>query len=244
MNKEGLKEQIRRLIELQNVDSQIFALREEKESKPAEIEALNNAFEEKKKQLTQTEREIQNLLKEKKDKELELTSKEEQIKKLQIQLYQLKTNKEYTAMLKEIEIAKADISLQEDKILEIIDKIDIKQKELQQEKENLAEEEKNFNREKNKIEIRIKEIEERLATLEIKRKDIVADIQPQILMQYERILKNRDGLAIVKVNNNSCEGCNMTLPPQMVNLIKMYERIISCEICQRMLYIEEDIKYD
>jgi predicted nucleic acid-binding Zn-ribbon protein len=181
-------------------------------------------------------------MKERKEKELELASKEEQLKKQQIQLYQLKTNKEYSAMLKEIEGIKADISLQEDKILELMDKIEKKQNELTQAKQNFAKEEQEFNTQKNKIELRIKEIEERLATLEIQRKEVSKDIKPEILTQYERILKNRDGLAIVKVNNHACAGCNMTLPPQMINLIKMYERIICCEICQRMLYLEEEIK--
>jgi predicted nucleic acid-binding Zn-ribbon protein len=241
METSDLKEQIRSLIRLQAVDKEIYALREEKEQKPQEIENLKNEFESKKNNLQAIEKDIQNLLKERKDKELELASKEEQVKKLQIQLYQLKTNKEYTAMLKEIEGIKADISLHEDKILEIMDRIEKKQAELNQAKQDLAKEEEIFNNQKNKIELRIKEIEERLATLETQRKEITKEIKPQILMQYERILKNRDGIAIVKVNNSACSGCNMTLPPQVINLIKMYERIISCEVCQRMLYLEEDI---
>jgi predicted nucleic acid-binding Zn-ribbon protein len=122
-----------------------------------------------------------------------------------------------------------------------MDRIEKKQAELNQAKQELAKEEQIFNNQKNKIELRIKEIEERLSTLESQRKEITKEIKPQILMQYERILKNRDGIAIVKVSNSACSGCNMTLPPQMINLIKMYERIISCEVCQRMLYLEEDI---
>jgi predicted nucleic acid-binding Zn-ribbon protein len=75
--------------------------------------------------------------------------------------------------------------------------------------------------------------------LDARRKQIVPEIEPKILAQYERILLNRDGLAIVSVRNNSCGGCNMFVPAQVINLIKMYERIITCEICNRMLYIDE-----
>ena len=67
----------------------------------------------------------------------------------------------------------------------------------------------------------------------------IPEIDPKILSQYERILSNRDGLAIVAVKGDSCKGCNMLVPPQVVNLIKMYERIVTCEICNRILYVEE-----
>jgi len=65
-------------------------------------------------------------------------------------------------------------------------------------------------------------------------------IDRKILTQYERILNNRDGLAIVSVKGNSCQGCNMFVPAQVINLIKMYERIITCEVCNRMLYIKDE----
>jgi len=60
-----------------------------------------------------------------------------------------------------------------------------------------------------------------------------------MLLEYERILNSRDGLAIVTVKGNSCGGCNMLVPPQVINLIKMYEHIITCEMCNRILYINE-----
>jgi hypothetical protein len=74
----------------------------------------------------------------------------------------------------------------------------------------------------------------------VQRKQAVPEIDPKILSQYERILFNRDGLAIVSVKDNSCAGCNMFVPPQVINLIKMYERIVTCEICNRILYINEE----
>lgn len=236
----GLKEQINRLNELQVVDTEIYALKDEKNKKPEEVKQLEALFEEKKNLLASLEKKQQDLLKERKGKELELATKEESIKKFQIQLYQLKTNKEYSAMIKEIEGQKADASLLEDEILETLDKIDKGKDNINKEKQNLSKEEEKLNIEKNKIQVRIKEIESRLAQLEAQRKNIIANIEPKILAQYERILNNRDGLAIVKVSNHACQGCNMSVPAQMINLIKMYERIISCEICQRILYLDEE----
>lgn len=234
-----LKTQISNLVNLQTIDSEIYSLRNEKESKPAEIKAMEATFEEKKKYLAELEKNLLDLQKQRKEKELELASKEESNKKLQAQLYSLKTNKEYQAMLQQIQDAKADASVIEDKILQLFDQADSIKIETEREKQKLKEEEKAFLDQKKKVEDRVKEIDDRLAQLDAQRKQAVLEIDPKILSQYERILKSRDGLAIVTAKDNSCQGCNMFVPPQVINLIKMYEHIVTCEMCNRILYIEE-----
>ncbi|MCM8796878.1 MAG: hypothetical protein NC923_03250 [Candidatus Omnitrophica bacterium] len=235
----NLKAQLEILLRLQAIDTEIYNLKAEREAKPQQLQEAEKIFQEKKQRLTSLEKEFFDLQKQRKDKELELATKEEAGKKLQTQLYSLKTNKEYQAMLQQIQDTKADASLIEDKILEILDKTDKKKAEVEQEKLRLKEEEKIFFFEKNKIESRIKEIDDRLAQLEAQRKQVLPEVDKKILAQYERILNNRDGLAIVAVENNSCKGCNMFVPAQVINLIKMYERIITCEVCNRILYINE-----
>ena len=235
-----LKTQTTNLIKLQTIDSEIYALRYEKESKPQEIKVLETSFEQKKQHLANLEKTALDLLKQRKEKELELASKEESMKKLQTQLYSLKTNKEYQAMLQQMNDGKADASVIEDKILQLLEQGDKIKNDIEQERQKLKEEEKVFLGHKKKLEDRIKEIEERLAQLEAQREQVIPEIDHKIRAQYERILTNRDGLAIVGVKNNTCQGCNMFVPPQVINLIKMYERIITCEVCNRMLYIEEN----
>jgi hypothetical protein len=234
-----LKTQITTLAKLQTVDSEIYALKKEKAAQPDLLKALDAAFEEKKSGVAAAEKLLLDLQKEKKEREVDLGSKEESGKKLQTQLYQLKTNKEYQAMLQQIADAKADASLFEDKILESMDKIDKAKVALEEEKKKLHQEEGVSNTEKKKISDRAKQIDDRLAQLEAQRAQNSSGIDPEILAQYERILANRDGLAIVTVKDNSCQGCNMYVPPQVINLIRMYERIITCEVCNRILYIEE-----
>lgn len=235
----NLKSQLSNLIKLQAVDSQIYVLRAEKAVKPDEIKALESAFEAKKAHMAQLDKKLLDLQKQRKDKELELASKEEASKKLQGQLFSLKTNKEYQTMLNQIQDAKADASLAEDKVLELFDKVDAVKNEVDVEKKRLGEEEKIFLGEKKKVDERIKEIDDRLSQLEAQRKQAMPDVEPKILSEYERILNSRDGLAIVIVKGNSCGGCNMFVPPQVINLIKMYEHIITCEMCNRILYIDE-----
>lgn len=235
-----LKAQIGHLVQLQKIDSEIYYLKAEKELKPREIETIDAAFAEKKKHMAELEAASLDLQKKRKDKELELASKDEGVKKLQGQLYQLKTNKEYQAMLQQIEGEKANASVIEDQILEIFEQLDRVKNEVNTEKQRLQEEEKACQQRKRVIEDRIKEIDDRLAQLEGQRKQILPNLEPKMLAQYERILHNRDGLAIVNVEDNSCQGCNMFVPPQVINLIRMYERIITCEVCNRILYIRNE----
>ncbi len=235
-----LKEQLRNLLELQTIDTEIYNLEAEKQAKPQETKALDDAFQAKKQGLADLEKKSLDTQKQKKDRELELASKEEGAKKLQAQLYSLKTNKEYQTMLQQINDAKADSSVIEDEILALMDQLDRVKADTDKEKQALQEEEKKFNQEKKKIQERIKEIDDRLAQLQGQRNQVMPGIDRKILTQYERILNNRDGLAIVSVKGNSCQGCNMFVPAQVINLIKMYERIITCEVCNRMLYIKDE----
>lgn len=235
-----LKTQLKVLVQLQTIDSKIYALKEEKNSKPQEIKVLEENFETKKQKLNSLEKSSLDLQKQKKDSELELASKEEATKKLQGQLFSLKTNKEYQTMLQQIGDSKADASIFEDKILSFFEQIDKVKNEIEAEKKNLSQEEKIFIEGKKKVEDKINVINESLAQLEAQRKFSLPEVEPKILSQYEKVLTLRSGLAIVSVKNNTCLGCNMFVPPQMINLIKMYERIITCDVCNRILYVEDD----
>lgn len=235
-----LKAQLENLLQLQAVDTQIYRLNEEKKALPAQVEALRLQFEEKKKSVAAAEKSHLDAQKEKKDRELELAAKEENTRKLQGQLYQLKTNKEYNTMLQQIQDSKADASLVEDRILEAMEKVDRTRRAVEDEQKKLAEEEKLFLNQKAKVETEMKEIEQRLAQLQAQRKQIAPGIDKHIMAQYDRILRSRDGLAIVAVKDSACLGCHMAVPPQVINLIQMYDHIITCEVCNRILYIPHD----
>ena len=235
-----LKTQLSDLIKLQSIDTEIYAFNREKTVKPEEIKAIELKFEEKKKGLADLEKNLLDLQKQRKDKEGELAVKEGAVKKLQVQLYSLKTNKEYQVMMHQIQDSKADASIIEDKILQLFEATDKISKDTDKEKNLLKEEEKAFFAQKQQVEARIKEIDGCLLQLHDRRNQMLPLIDPKILSQYERILANRDGLAIAGVKDNSCLGCNMLVPAQVINLIQMYDHIITCEMCNRILYIPTD----
>jgi len=234
-----LKTQILSLVKLQELDSEIYALGIEKAAKPQEIKAIDAAFELKKQNLVVLEKKSLDLQKTRKEKELELATNAEGVKKLSGQLFSLKTNKEFQTMQQQIADAKADGSVIEEKILMFFEESDKVKAEIDAENLKLKDEEKNFGQQKKAVQDRITEIQERLNQLDAQRKQALADVEPKILAEYERILHSRSGLALAAVRADSCGGCHMFVPPQVINLIKMYEHIITCENCNRILYIKE-----
>jgi len=234
-----LKTQIIGLVKLQELDSEIYALGNERAAKPQEIRVIESAFELKKQNLAVLEKKSLDLQKQRKESELELAANAEGIKKLSSQLFSLKTNKEFQTMQLQIADAKADGSVIEEKILISFEESDKIKAQIDAENLKLKDEEKIFLQQKKAVEMRSAEIGERLNQLEAQRKQIIPGIDPKMLHEYEKILHSRGGLALVMVKDNSCGGCHMLVPPQVINLIKMYEHVITCEVCNRILYIQE-----
>jgi len=174
-----------------------------------------------------------------KEKELDLESRETNIKKLQTQLYQMKTNKEYTAMQQEIERAKADKSAVEDDIIKLLDEIDVNSKEIAREKEALKIEEDKMMKEKTSFSAAGKEKEVKVSALKEARKALAEKVDKTMLAKYDRILKSKNGLAMASVKGDACQGCFRVMPPQVINEVKMRQELIFCGNCARILYIEE-----
>ena len=233
---EKIQEGINALIKIQSIDAEIYKLQEEKASKPAQKQSLKEEFSRKSEILKDKENEIKALQLKRKEHEIDLETKEKEIKKYQTQLLQIKTNKEYSSLQKEIEGLKADNSVLEDDILGLMDKIDKNKAEITEEKENLSAEEKKLKEEIAKIDQEIKDIDEKISSLNKERNTLSADVDKRLFAQYERILKAKSGLALVAVVGESCGGCHRVLPPQVINEARMKDKIIVCEFCARLLY--------
>jgi hypothetical protein len=231
-----LIEQIKILVEFQKIDAEVYRLKKELSFIPESRKKIEQDFDKKKVGLKAAEDALKARQLEQKNKELELLEKEDKIKKLQSQLYQLKSNKEYAAMDLEIKGLRADKSLLEEDILTLLDTVDQAKAKCVAEKEALAVEEKKSKEEVDILNKRAAELQAMIAELEENRKKYVPNAEPRLLSQYERVLKGRDGLALVPVVNGSCGGCHMELPAQTVNEVQLHEKLIVCESCARMLY--------
>ena len=238
----NVKEELKKLAELQKLDAKIFSMKQEKAQHPKLLETLGQEFQEKQTAYKQQEDRKQKTQLLQKTKEGELAVKEEGIKKSQGQLGALKTNKEYQAKLAEIESLKADKSVIEEEILKLMDEVEEVKKAVETEKQILTGEEKIYADKKKALENTTRDLEAQISNLDGQRQILASSVDKQVLKNYEHILQGRNGSALVAVKSNSCEGCHMRVPHQVINEIKMYDRLITCENCARILYLEEDIE--
>ncbi|UCG35312.1 MAG: hypothetical protein JSW17_00500 [Candidatus Omnitrophota bacterium] len=239
----GLKEELQKIVKLQEIDSQLYKLTHQKDvEKPSRLNETFTGLEEQKRTLATSKEKIQQLQLKKKDRELELQTKEEAVKKAQGELYQLKTNKEYQAKLNEIASHKADVSLLEEEVLKALEEIEGAEKELNQIQGARAEQEKKFKEEESTVATEIKEIDIQMKGLEDKRNIIAKDVNPKIFAKYEQLIKSRHGEAIAPIVNDNCGFCHMRVTPQTINEIKMYKDLVLCHSCVRILYIPEDLE--
>lgn len=241
MTETSVREQLKELIELQKIDAEIYSLKKELKEKPDYLAQLKEQFEAQKAGLKMLEEKYKVTQVDHKSLEVDLRGQEDAIARANAQLSQLKTNKEYTAKLSEIEGFKANRSIFEEKILLSFDVIDAIKASIDKEKAALAADEKKYLSEKKVVEDSVKILEDKVSVLTAQRNQIVPLINKAHLSRYERVLNHKAGLAIVPVKSGSCGGCYMNVPAQVINEIKMHDHLVFCEICARILYLEDDL---
>ena len=122
------------------------------------------------------------------------------------------------------------------KILKMMDEVDQARQRFSREKEALTSEERKLKEGISAIQKKAAEITSQIAEYEEKRKAHLPGVERRLLAQYDKTIKNREGVGLVPVKNNSCGGCHIGLPPQIVNEIQIGEKLIVCESCARIIY--------
>ena len=232
----SIADQLKILIELQALDSQIYQLQRELALKPAEGTRLKAEHQQFTDGLKRMEEQYRALEVKRNQMEVDLGGKESQIKKLQGQLFQVKTNKEYSALQKEIEGFKADKSVLEEEILKFMEQTDQVKGRLASERETLRSKESSLKIALARLDEETQKIQTSIQQIQASRQTLVPKVDPPILTRYERILAAKEGLALVPVKGESCGGCHLVLPPQLVNEVYLATRLVLCESCARILY--------
>jgi len=246
MPDKNIKEILCTLIELQNVDSERQEHVEERNRREQEIKEIENMVmarkkhaEDGKNQITQYKIQLKNL-------EIECSDIEEQIRKHQKELSSVKKNEEYRALLSEIDRCKKEKSEIEDKMLEIMEKIEAIEKEYKEEMKKITEEEKICNEKINNIKKLIQSEEEKISEITAIRDEISRRLKEKdenFFSLYEAILQTRDGLAVVEVvEDRYCGGCNVILPVETIERIRRNEAIYTCDNCSRILYVKSSVE--
>jgi predicted nucleic acid-binding Zn-ribbon protein len=234
-----LKEQILLLRELQEAELKIRGLHEDQGRYPREIETLNEKLAAEKEEALRERERLQFLEKERRRKEGELDQQAEKIKRTKGRLFEVKTNKEYQALLHEIELMEKSSDQNEDEILAILEEIDQLRTSVSDREGSLATMEKDIGAEISEIEGRLSQIVEEIDTMEKRRGAIVKTLNPELIRTYDT-LKQRRGIALAVVKRGVCQGCYVNIPPQMFNEVQRNDTVIRCPNCSRILYWSND----
>ena len=233
-----MKNDLELLKQIQELDKEIYASREMAQEAPERIRELDQKLESERKTLRAIEEELRAVQMKQKEKEAALQDKESTVKKYELQLDQVKTNKEYTALQSEIRSIKADNSLLEEAIIKLFDQVDERQERLKVERNRLAEVEKSTEEEKAALVHKAKEMERRSEEFSQKKKELIKSVDPEVASLYERIVRSKRGIGLSRVDGEVCSACQVQLRPQQINELQMGERIVLCEQCSRILYFE------
>lgn len=232
----SVEEKLKALYALQTVDSQIDNILKLRGELPLEVQDLEDEIAGLETRYQKFVDEIKNNEQKVSHKNIEIKKAEELIKKYTEQQKNVRNNREYDAINKEIEFQQLEIQLCEKHIKEFQARI-VELKSETQTIESLLE------RRKNDLELKQKELKEIIEEtqkeeeqLRQKSSELEKIIEPRLLTAYKRIRANmRNGLAVVKVERDACGGCFAKIPPQRQLEIRTRKKIIVCEYCGRIL---------
>lgn len=242
-----MKEHIRSLLKLQEVDLRIEELKLKEETIPKQKEKLLLQEKKLEQEIEEHEKNYKKLQLAQREKEKEIAYLQDQVKKLDNQLMSVKKNEEYRAMLKEIEDTKKQIGLKEEELLNIMYQIDEANLFFLESKKRIEQEIKNLKEQAKEIDKELEEIRKERQEWENKRNTLVSDISPEFIEKYERIKKKvKNGPVVVALESSRdiCTGCYMKQLPQVVNEVIGWEKIHTCRHCGRILYHSETLNED
>lgn len=169
-------------------------------------------------------------------KKAEINEAQASVERYKEQLNDVKNNREYGTLSKEIEFQSLEIELCNKKIREANVKIEEKNKDLQNNEELIKDRRVALEEKKNELDEIMDETRAEEEKLKEKAKELELKIEPRLLTSFKRIRKNaRNGLGIVYVQRDACGGCFNKIPPQRQLDIRMHKKIIVCEYCGRIM---------
>jgi hypothetical protein len=227
---------LEKLIELQKLDVDVAGHTKNLETVPRQIAVGAAELEAKKKELNDATAAIAELKKKRIRLEQDVQSENDHMGKVKAKLTDVKTNKEYSALLVEVDAVKVKVTAIEDQQLTIMEALESKEKELPGLKSRFAEEEAKFKQYQAQKEQEKKRVEEELAVAVARRDEMVKTIEPRWAAHYDKVRKKEPGEAVVQLADDTCQGCFQRVLPQRVIEIRQAQNIYECQHCLRILY--------
>ncbi len=234
----------RKLIELytlQQVDSKIDKIRIIRGELPLEVQDLEDEIAGMETRIAKFNEELEKFAKDIVDYKNKIKEATALIKRYEEQQNNVRNNREYESLTKEIEYQSLDIQLCEKRINDSNKKSEMLKISLNETNARLEERKGDLELKKSELSSIVEETEKEEEELMARSKDSEQLIEERLLAAYKRIRKNaRNGLAVVKIERDACGGCYNKIPPQHQLDIRMHKKIIVCEYCGRIL-IDQDI---
>jgi predicted nucleic acid-binding Zn-ribbon protein len=231
-----LKEQLSLLIELQKAESEINKINIKCKNLPEEIAKLEEAFRVFEAGLEEDRKKFEDTQKAHREGEEKLKKGQEALKKGKERLNDVKTNKEYQAVLKEIEAFEKKNSETEDQIISLLEAVDKAKAEFKIKEKEMASYKQRYGETKKNMEAELHSLDDALETCRQKSGKLRGKISAELLKKYEAIKSLHNTLAVVAVWKEVCEGCYMNLPPQLYIELQRSTELHMCPNCNRIIY--------
>ena len=232
----SVEQRLKSLYELQTILSQIDRIKTIRGELPLEVRDLEDNIEGLHTRIENYRREIADLKQKTAAEKEKINESQTKIAKYREQLDNVRNNREFDLLSKEIEYQTLEIELSEKHLNENARLIDAKTTEIAATEETLADREHVLGEKKTELDEIVSETRQDEELLRTKAKELETKIDARTLTAFKRIRKNaRNGLGIVYIQRSACGGCFNRIPPQKQAEIKMRKKIIVCEYCGRIM---------
>ena len=225
-----------RLIRLQQLESAAEDARRKIAEHPARIQALDARLLSARDVVADIKARLATAAEKRRAEEKEVAGVQTRLAKYKDQLLEVKTNREYTAMLHEIDAAQNDIRAREDRILEVMMESDELNAGIKKSEAELKTAEKEVAAERAVLETEQAGLQAEIDRTTAEREKLVAGIDRHVLAIFETTARGRKGVAVAEAKDGLCTICHVRLRPQVFNEVRKNESIIQCDSCRRILY--------
>lgn len=232
----SVEEKLKTLYQLQTTLSCIDDKKALRGELPLEVQDLEDEIEGLNIRIDKIQHEIADFENAVTQKKHDITDAQISVDRYKTQLEDVKNNREYDTLTKEIEFQTLEIELCSKKIKEAAIKIEECKQDLEKAQAIMADRQGDLDEKRNELDEIMQETREEEEKLKEKAKELETKIEPRLLTSFKRIRKNaRNGLGIVYVQRDACGGCFNKIPPQRQLDIKIHKKIIVCEYCGRIM---------
>jgi len=230
-----VRDQFQFLLTLQQVDDRLRAFVLEEQQLPQRLQAYEVACAAVRQQLHQHQAAIEQSERQQRVLERELANHQEAIRKTQSKAHEVKTNKEYSAILAEIGAGKQRLETLEDQLLALMEATDQQRQayRVHEQQEHVAQQALVEHRHQSQ-----QEHETRRRTIvaaQERRQQTVADLEAKLYVQYQKVVAQHSGQGVAQLQDGVCSGCHLKVPPQMISEIRLQTQLFTCPHCRLVL---------